>query len=402
MAQAGMDACRINMSHSTPEQTRELVQTVRRVAAELERPIGVGADLKGPKLRIGEIAGGSVHIEDGASFRLEVGERLGDSGVASVDYPYLLDDLRPGDAVLLSDGALALRVEEIEAGAVRCRVEKGGTLSSRKGVNFPGIALRTPSLTEKDLLDMRTALAVGVDFLYLSYARSAQHVDAVKSALWDRGADLPVVAKVERQEGAEALREIVEAADGVCVARGDLGIEMPLGAVPALQEEAGRLCRLGARLSLVGGQVLSSMVGNPIPLRAEVADVAAAVRDGLDGIILSDETSVGAYPVGTVAACARMLERAEERWAAVGERRWAAIVSPDGRAAAALASGRQFQGVVAVVDEARVANWLAGWWGVVPVTRGPGQNAAALALESLRARSADRDFVLLTEADVYR
>jgi pyruvate kinase len=359
------------------------VQAVRRVSVELNRHIGVGADLKGPKLRIGEVAGGAVEIRDGDLFRLGVGNHPGDRKGATVEYPHLMEDLRPGDPVMLSDGALVLRVEAVESDAVRCRVEKGGVLSSRKGVNFPGAPLRTASLTEKDLRDMSAAVAVGVDFLYLSYARSADHIATVRAALRDLNSKLPVVAKIERQEGADALHEIAKAADGVCVARGDLGIEMPLGAVPALQEEAGRLCRLDGRLSLVGGQVLSSMVSSPIPLRAEVSDIATAVRDGLDGIILSDETSVGAYPVETVRACVQVLEQAEQRWTPAGDRGWAAITSPDGMAAAALSSGRQFSGIVAIVDDARVANWLAGWWGVVPVVREPGQDSATLARRAL-------------------
>lgn len=406
MAEAGMDAARVNMSHSSEHQIRELARAIREVSRELGRPVAVGADLKGPKLRIGTMRGGTVSLRDGASFSLRSGEGTGSEEVAYVNYRYLLDDLVPGRVILLADGAIVLRSEQRRHDSVVCRVEKGGDLSSRKGISFPGLPLRTPSLTEKDLADMAAAVSAGVDFIYLSYARSAEHVDAVRSALRGLDSELPVVAKIERPDGADAMADIAMAADGVCIARGDLGIEIPLGAVPPIQEEGARLCRERARLSLLGGQVLSSMVSSPIPLRAEVADVATAVRDGYDGIILSDETSIGAYPVQSVRSCAQVLQRAEERWQARPGASWAVVVAPDGGPAEAIAASRQFAGVVAIVDDPSAASWLAGWWGIVPVLRGGRGQPARLAREALRHRMGERsenlDLSLLTEQDVAR
>ena len=385
MVEAGMDACRINMSHSSHEQTRTLVRLVRAISAEIDRPISIGADLKGPKLRIGEILGGSVILLEGEPYDLAEGDGPGDGTVARVDYPYLLSDLRSGDPVLLSDGTLVLRVEEIRQDCVRCRIEKGGILSSRKGVNFPGVRLETPSLTEKDQQDMIAAVRAGVDFIYLSYARSAKHVEAARDALRRIGARLPLVAKVERLEGVEALEEITWASDGVCVARGDLGIEVPLGSVPAIQSRAAKMCREHGRLGLMGGQVLSTMTTNPLPLRAEVADVATAVRDGVDGLILSDETAVGAYPIEVVQICGEILQRAEDSWQSGSASRAAAVISPDGKAAQSLSATRRFAPLVAIVDEPAVANWLAGWWGVIPVLRGRNQDPAYVATRALGA-----------------
>lgn len=395
MVEAGMDGCRINMSHGSHDSARRLIATVRRVSRETGRPIAIGADLRGPKLRIGDVAGGSVSLQEGSVFHLTPEDRLSDAQVASVDYPHLLEDVRPGDPVLLNDGALRLRVEGVRRDRVVCRVEKGGELTSRKGVNLPGITLRVPSLTQKDLEDMAFAVEAGVDFLFLSYARSGEHVRAARAALSRLGAPLPLVAKIERQEGADALAEIVEAADGVCIARGDLGIETPLGAVPDIQSEAAELCRKAGKFAMMGGQVLASMVSSPTPLRAEVTDLVVIVRDGLDAVVLSDETAAGSYPVEAVRVAAEVLSWAEgngrrpphERgpWAGIGVPEMAGVlVSRNARAAELLAASRRFSPLVVGVGSPRLANWLSTWWGVIPVVvddRSDPRDAARRALE---------------------
>jgi pyruvate kinase len=311
MLDAGMDGCRLNMSHCSHKLGNQLVERVRRAAAEIGRPAAIGADLKGPKLRIGEVAGGSVVLEEGSRIRVTPKPQVSDAATVSVDYRHLAEDVREGDPILLNDGFIVLRVEEIAGGCVSCRVEKGGTLTSRKGVNLPGVPLRVSSLTEKDLADLAFAVDAGVDFLYLSYARSAAHVQEVRSACRGLGRELPVVAKIERQEGVDRLAEIVGEADGVCVARGDLGIEVAIGMVPGIQRDASRLCQQTGKLLMNGGQLLASMVSSPLPLRAEVSDLSTAVRDNLDAIILSDETASGAYPVEAVRVAAHVLEFAE-------------------------------------------------------------------------------------------
>ncbi len=400
MVDAGMDGCRINMSHCSHELGRELAATVRRLSAELGRPIALGADLRGPKLRIGDVAGGTVLLAEGSSLHLTSEDRATDCHTISVDYPFLAEDVRPGDPILLNDGAIALRVEEVRGGRVVCRVEKGGPLSSRKGINFPGVPLRVPSLTEKDLGDMAFAVEAQVDFLFVSYARSRAHLREVRAALARLGSHLPLVAKIERQEGVEALAEIVEEADGVCVARGDLGIETPLGSVPEIQREAVRLCRREGKFVMLGGQLLSTMVGSPIPLRAEVSDVATSARDGFDALVLSDETAVGSYPVETVRAAAQVIARAESVLQAeggllpgpppsAGALGPVAVASPDGRAAMALSASRAARPIVALVEQPHAAHWLSTWWGVVPILVEDCSDPAAVrrALDAAAARN---------------
>ncbi len=372
MADAGMDGCRINMSHCSHEIGRQLVAAVRRLADEMGRPMALGADLRGPKLRIGEVTGGSVLLVDGDHLQLTSEGRPTDHQTISVEYPFLTEAVRPGDPILLNDGFIALRVEEVRADRVICRVEKGGPLSSRKGINFPGVSLRVPALTEKDLADMAFAVESQVDFLFVSYARSRDHLREVRAALARLGADLPLVAKVERQDGVEALAEIVDEADGICIARGDLGIETPLGMVPEIQREAVRLCRGAGKFVMLGGQLLSTMAGNPIPLRAEVSDIATAVRDGFDALVLSDETAVGAYPVETVRAAAQIIARTEQALESeAGQRQEpeepAVVASPDGSAARGLSASRGARPIVALVEDRHAACWLSTWWGVAPI-----------------------------------
>ncbi|HEX2924518.1 MAG TPA: pyruvate kinase [Chloroflexota bacterium] len=378
MADAGMDGCRLNMSHCTPDTAAALAATVRRLAAERGRPIPLGADIRGPKLRIGEVRGGRVVLDREATVRLIVGRDLSDATAIYVDYPHLTEDLRPGKPVLLNDGLIQLRVKEVRQGTALCLVEKGGELTSRKGLNLPGTPLQVPSLTPKDRVDLALAVEVGVDFLMLSFARSAAHVREVRAAVAGLGARIPLVAKIERQEGVDALREIVDAADGICVARGDLGIETPVGAPPEIQREAADLCRHAGKFVMNGGQLLSSMVSSPIPLRAEVADLSAAVMDGLDAVVLSDETAAGDYPVEAVRIADQVMARAEqERTRRNGDRdkggidgsRLGAVVvvSPDGQMAERLSASRGASPIVAVVERPDRANWLATCWGVLPV-----------------------------------
>ncbi len=343
MMGAGMDACRLNMSHCSHELGRQIVRNVRSAASERNQPVAIGADLKGPKLRIGDVVSGSVYLEAGTAVRLTSEWRLSDPTTIWVDYDHLATDVRPGDPILMNDGFIALRVEEVAGREVLCRVVMGGRLSSRKGVNLPGIPLRVPSLTEKDLEDLAFALEARLDFLYVSYARSADHIREVRAAARRLGRELPIVAKIERQEGVEHLSEIVQEADGICVARGDLGIEMTIGAVPWVQVEASRLCHHAGKFVMNGGQLLASMASTPLPLRAEVSDLATVVRDGLDAIVLSDETAAGDYPVEAVRMASHVLEIAEQH---------VATVEPDGAASKPAFTN---------VDNPDRSNWLSAW-----------------------------------------
>lgn len=314
-----MDGCRLNMSHCSHDLGRRLVGLVRQISREAGREIPIGADLRGPKLRIGDVVGGEVRLVDGQILWLTPNPAPTDARTASVEYPFLAEDLHPGDPVLMNDGLLVLRVEELRPPEVACRVVKGGILRSRKGVNLPGIPLRLPPLTAKDLQDMEFAVGAGVDFLYLSYVCSADHVAAVRTSLARRGSSIPLIAKIERQEGVDRLAEIVAVSDGVCIARSDLGIELRegIGLVPWVQKDVAYLCRQAGKRSIVGGQLLASMASSPIPLRSEVADLAAVVTDGFDAVILSDETASGDYPVEAVRTAAQVMATAEQMLASL-------------------------------------------------------------------------------------
>lgn len=316
-----MDACRLNMSHCSHEMGRRMMDAVRGVERDLTIRIPVGIDLRGPKLRIGEVEGGALDLRSGSSV-IVVGEGgVSNSGVLYVEYPSLADDLQPDSVILLHDGFISLRVEDVHGQEVLCRVVTGGQLLPRKGVNLPGISLKVPSVTPKDLADIEFACDAGADFLFVSYARSAQHIKDVRAAVAKHGQNLPIVAKIERGDGVKALEEIADEADGVCVARGDLGIEVPIARVPRIQREAARLCAQTGKFAMIGGQILSSMTSSPVPLRAEVADLASVVRDGLDAVVLSDETASGEYPVEAVSIASAVFEAAESYERQVGDLR---------------------------------------------------------------------------------
>ena len=318
MLDAGMDGVRLNMSHGSHEMLGEIVRNVRRAAGERGVTVPIGADLRGPKLRIGEVEGGTVVLEDCAMVTVTPRPCLSTADRIWVDYPSLAEQVQPGGMILVHDGFISLQVEVVRDGDLVCRVFKGGPLSSRKGVNLPGVALRVPSLTEKDEADIAFAVGAGLDFLFVSYARSRRHIQEVRAAVKRLGASLPLVAKIERRDGVDSLSEIVEEAEGICIARGDLGIEVPISEVPSIQREAARLCQAAGRFVMNGGQLLAGMVSSPIPLRAEVSDLSVVVRDGLDAIVLSDETAAGDYPVEAVALAASVLEEAERYEAAMG------------------------------------------------------------------------------------
>lgn len=311
MLDAGMDACRLNMSHCSHEMGFRIVEAVRKAASAHGLAIPIGADLRGPKLRIGEVTGGRALLEPGCVVVLTSEPGPSTPERISVDYPHLESSLKPGNRVFLHDGFIALRVTRVVERRVECLVEVGGPLLPRKGVNLPDVPLNVPSVTAKDLEDIGFAISAGLDFLFVSYTRSAVHVREVRRAVSGLGGSLPIVAKIERQDGVDALEEIVREADGVCIARGDLGIEVPIGRLPGIQRDAASLCAAAGKFVMNGGQLLSSMVSNPIPLRAEVADLASVVRDKLDAIVLSDETASGGYPVEAVAVADHVLSEAE-------------------------------------------------------------------------------------------
>ncbi len=325
LIRAGVDVIRLNFSHGDHDSHAAAVRQIRSVAAAAGKPVAILQDLRGPKIRVGMLPLGKVELVTGARVTLfalpadseETAGRPGrvlEAGMVPVEgYPTLSEDVHPGEQILLDDGAIALRVREIVAHGVICEIETGGTLSSRKGVNFPESKLKTiPSLTEKDRRDLEFGVSQGVDWLALSFVRRAQDIRDLKEQVRALRADVPVIAKIEKGEALRDLEAIVDEAAGVMVARGDLGVETNLSEVVLRQKEIIRECNRRGRVVITATQMLESMMQNPRPTRAEVADVSNAVFDGTDALMLSGETAVGKYPVRAVAFMADAAERVEE------------------------------------------------------------------------------------------
>jgi pyruvate kinase len=309
---AGMNVARLNMSHGDQAQAGEWLARVRRVAAARGEPVAVLVDLQGPKIRTGPLAGGGpVELRPGATFTITTRPVEGTAEVVSTSYAALPRDVRPGDRVLLSDGLIELRAEAVTEDAVRCMVVEGGSLRERQGINLPGVAVQAPALTAKDEADLRWAVAQGADFLAVSFVRRAEDVRTAQRLVAAVGGDLPVIAKLEKPQALDHLDEILSVADGVMVARGDMGVELPPVEVPVWQKRI--ISAANARLVpvITATQMLESMVHEARPTRAEVTDVANAIWDGTDAVMLSAETSIGAHPVEAVAMMARIARAAE-------------------------------------------------------------------------------------------
>lgn len=311
MLTAGVNVVRLNFSHGTPDEHAHRLELVRRTADEIGVPLGVLLDLPGAKIRVGDLPGGAVDLAAGAKVVLVVGSEA-DGGAIPVDYPRLAGDVLPGQHVFMQDGELDLVVESVVAGRVHCTVEFGGRLREHAGVNLPGARLSMPAVTEDDLLALAWGIAHGVDFAGLSFIESADDIEQVRRWITAQGRAIRLVAKIERRRALERIEEIVAAADGVMIARGDLAVETSIEEVPVVQKSVIGLCNRHGKPVITATQMLESMVVRPRPTRAEAADVANAVFDGTDALMLSGETAIGRYPVGTVATMARIAARAEE------------------------------------------------------------------------------------------
>jgi pyruvate kinase len=314
LIEAGMDTARLNFSHGTREEHRAVYATLRRLAPELT----IMQDLAGPKIRIGELRGGRARIREGQIYRLTTREIIGNERRAHVNYARLPRDVRRGDDIYLADGAVHLIVESSTRTDVRCRVESGGLITSRKGLNLPGVRIGAAALTEKDRGDLEFGLELGVDCVALSFVRSPAEVARARKIIDAHGSSAMLIAKIEKREALDRLEEIVAAADAIMVARGDLGVEIAPEEVPARQKSMIALARRKARPVIVATQMLESMVGAERPTRAEASDVANAVMDGADALMLSAETATGRFPVKSTEMMARIIGRAEEYVGASG------------------------------------------------------------------------------------
>ena len=309
---AGVDVARLNLSHGDYSVHEASYNNIRKAAEELDKPVGILVDLQGPKIRLARFKNGKEELAVGQEFTITTNEVEGDASVCGTTYKGLPQDVKPGDPLLIDDGRIALRAKRVDANNVVCEVEIGGPISNNKGINLPGVAVNVPAMSEKDEEDLRWALRVGADMIALSFVRSAKDVARAHEIMKEENRFVPVIAKIEKPQAVEALEEIVDAFDGIMVARGDLGVELPLEQVPLVQKRAVELARRWAKPVIVATQMLESMIENSRPTRAEASDVANAVLDGADALMLSGETSVGKYPVETVATMAKIIESTEE------------------------------------------------------------------------------------------
>ncbi|WBU38632.1 pyruvate kinase [Homoserinibacter sp. YIM 151385] len=310
--EAGVDVARMNLSHGSHAVHDEVYANVRKAAADLEKPVAVLVDLQGPKIRLGTFADGPHELAEGDIFTITTEDVAGTKELVGTTFKGLPQDVAPGDFLLIDDGKVKVEVLDTDGVQVRTRVVVAGKVSNNKGINLPGVAVNVPALSEKDEVDLRWGLALGADYIALSFVRDAQDVTRVHEIMAEEGRRVPVIAKIEKPQAVDALEEIVDAFDGIMVARGDLAVELPLEAVPIVQKRAVELARRMAKPVIVATQMLESMTNSPVPTRAETSDVANAVLDGADAVMLSGETSVGEYPVITVQTMARIVESTEE------------------------------------------------------------------------------------------
>ena len=322
LIEAGMDVARLNMSHGTHADHEKAYRMVRDAADVTGHGVAVFADLQGPKIRLGTFVDGAVELEDGARFTITTRDVEGDQTICGTTYDGLPGDVGAGDQVLIDDGKIHLRVIEVDGQDVHTEVEVGGTVSNNKGINLPGVAVSVPAMSEKDEEDLRWALRISVDFIALSFVRTADDVDRVREIMREEGVPLPIIAKIEKPQAIENLDAVIRAFDGFMVARGDLGVEMPLEQVPLLQKRVVELARRNAKPVIVATQMLESMITNPRPTRAEASDVANAVLDGADAVMLSGETSVGEYPLEAVETMERIAANVEQHGSVVARIDW--------------------------------------------------------------------------------
>jgi pyruvate kinase len=401
LIRAGMNVARINFSHGPQEEQAAAIARVRAVAGRLGHPVAILQDLQGPKIRTGALSGGQpVALLPGHKFIVSTRTVSGTAEQVSTTYASLPQDVRPGDTILLSDGAIELRVEQVTATEVICLIIHGGLLAEHQGINLPGVAISAPALTEKDRADLLFGVEQAVDYIALSFVRSPRDITEAKDlvALASSGqhpssrSTIPVIAKLEKPEAIEQLESILEVADGVMVARGDLGVEMPLEEVPLIQKRIIQQANLAGIPVITATQMLESMIHNPRPTRAEASDVANAILDGTDAVMLSGETAIGEYPVETVQVMARIalatevhlqapnrsgalhprLEPARAVSAAAhtladqAEGGLIAVFTQSGTSAQLVSKERPKATIVAYTPDETIYRRLALWWGVTP------------------------------------
>ncbi|OFW27733.1 MAG: pyruvate kinase [Acidobacteria bacterium RIFCSPLOWO2_02_FULL_59_13] len=430
LIQAGMDVARLNFSHGTREQHSVMARRVREVSQELGRPVALLQDLSGPKIRTGRLhSRHGVRLEPGHKLWLTPRDLEGSARQVSISYEQLAEDVRPGDTILLDDGLIRLRVVRTDGSRVETEVVYGGLLQEHKGVNLPGVRLSVRSLTSKDEADLRFGVQLGVDYVALSFVRRAADVRRLKALLRQEKADIPVLAKLEKPEAVENLASIMEVSDGVMVARGDLGVELPAEQVPLIQKT---IIRKAAALQLpviTATQMLESMTVQPRPTRAEASDVANAVFDGTDALMLSAETATGLYPIQAVEMMARIAQQVDEsprqlplvsrpQTASIADAICESVVhaterldvkavvafTRSGSTARLISKYRPSRPVYAFCHEEQIARRAALYWGVIPIVMhlvlDPDATLVQAEAELLRRKLVDRGDILAVVAGV--
>jgi len=391
---AGMDVARLNFSHGDHEDHLRLFQTVRAEAERRSRPVAILCDLQGPKIRVGRFASGSVELVQGREFTITTRDVVGDETQVSTTYKGLPDDIQIGDHLLLDDGLLCLAVTDIADHDVKTIVVTGGTLKNNKGINLPGVVISAPALTEKDRADLAFAVSLGADYIALSFVRRPEDVQLAQSLATANDKRVPVIAKIEKPEAIECLEEIIDVADGVMVARGDLGVELGAEKVPLIQKRIITATNKRGKLVITATQMLESMMNSPRPTRAEASDVANAVLDGTDALMLSGETAAGSHPIEAVRTMSRIIteiESSDVYWhqietpkidlpvptnaianaAVIATQRLGlgiiAAVTGSGGAARLMSEYRPKARIVALTSDEQTYRRLAPYWGVRPI-----------------------------------
>lgn len=429
LIEAGMDVARLNFSHGKSEEHWHRLRTVREASRKLGKIVAILVDTRGPEVRTGFLENGEFFLEEGTVFTLTTAPGFGNREKVSVSYPGLAEEVKPGQIILVDDGLISLRVEKVCGEEIRCRVLHGGILRSNRGLNLPGAELKLPALSEADRADLKKALEMGVHFVAASFSRRRDDILEVRRFLESEHSEAKVIAKIENSSGLDNFEQILEAADGVMIARGDLGVEIPAEEVPLIQKKIIRLCNRAGKPVITATQMLDSMIRHPRPTRAEASDVANAIFDGTDAVMLSGETAIGRYPVESVKTMARISRRAEEaldfrRILAEGrsavkknvtdaisfstcevaeELEAAAIITSteSGHTARMVSKYKPRAPIIAVTPRERVAAQLQLTWGVTPVLCPPAETTDEMFHTAIRVSKEaglikDGDLVVIT------
>jgi len=369
---AGVNVVRLNFSHGTAEDHIKRAEIVRRIATTLNRPIGVLCDLQGPKIRIGKFELGKITLKMGDLFVLDADCELGDQFKVGLDYKNLPQEVSVGNALLLDDGRITMSIDRVKGNQIHCVVLTGGVLSNNKGINLQGGGLAADALTKKDRADIKTAVALEADYVAISFPKSALDVELARTLVRKAGGRASIIAKIERAEAIEDLEAIIEASDAIMVARGDLGVEVGDAAVPGLQKRMIRMARAQNKLVITATQMMESMISSPIPTRAEVSDVANAVLDGTDAVMLSAETASGQYPLETVQAVHRVCMEAEKEYGGYQLEQRAVNrlqYTDEAIAAAAIFTAQHLEvkAIAALTQSGNAAQWLSRADSSVPI-----------------------------------